>query len=51
MAEIQKEALRNGNAVTVEIKEPEEMAEWLEGRGAGVPSSAGSKRTLVMMWL
>ena len=51
MAEIQKEALRNGKAVTFEIKEPEEMAEWLEGRGAGVPSSAGSKRTLVMMWL
>jgi hypothetical protein len=51
MGKIQKEALRNGKAVTVEIKDPEEMAEWLKTRGAGVPSSAGSKRTLVMMWL
>jgi hypothetical protein len=46
MVEIQREALRSGKVITVEIKEPEEMAEWLKIRDAGVASSAGSKRCI-----
>ena len=52
MAHIQRNALRNGKAVAVQMKTPEEMAAWVENRGANLlDNNTDAERTLVTMWL
>jgi hypothetical protein len=53
VANIQRNALRSGKAITMEIREPEEMSDWLAQRDSKISVDEGTakRRALAVLWL
>jgi hypothetical protein len=53
VANIQRNALRSGKAITMEIRKPEEMSDWLAQRDSNISVDEGTdkRRALAVLWL
>ena len=53
VANIQRNALRSGKAITMEIRKPEEMSDWLAQRDSNISVDEGTakRHALAVLWL